>query len=157
MKTFFKILLLSVFLFGVTACGNDDDETKDITLEVNYANLNGTWRLTNWNGEEMNDDNSYVYIEFDRKEHTYVMYEKISTGKAWKRTGDFLITKEEEWGTILSGKYDYGVGPWNAEYIVTDLTSDTMKWTVKDDASDVSLYTRCNGIPADIKAAARAL
>ena len=156
MKTFFKIMLLSVFLFGVTACG-DDDEVKDIALEVNYANLNGTWRLSNWNGEDMNDDQSYVYIEFNRKERTYVLYEKVATRKAWKRTGTFNITEEDKWGYVISGTYDNGLGNWNQKYVVTDLTDNSMVWTVQDDASDVSKYTRCDGIPADIKNGTRGL
>lgn len=156
MKTFFRIMLLSVFLFGVTACG-DDYEVKDVTLEVNYANLNGTWRLSNWNGEDMNDDQSYVYIEFDRKERTYTMYEKISTGKGWKRTGKFNVEQDDKWGDVLSGTYDYGAGVWNQKYVVTDLTDNSMTWTVKGDGDDVSKYTRCDGIPEDIKAGSRGL
>lgn len=157
MNTFFKMMLLSVVLFGVTACSGDDDEAKDITLEVSYANLNGTWRLSNWNGEEINEDQSYVYIEFSRKEHTYTMYEKMSTGKAWKRTGSFNIEQDEKYGDVISGSYDYGAGNWNQKYVITDLTNDSMIWTVIEDASDVSIYTRCNGIPADIKAGTRNL
>ena len=156
MKTFFRIMLLSVFLFSVAAC-SDDDETKDIALEVNYANLNGTWRLSNWNGEDMNDDQSYVYIQFNRKERTYVMYEKISTGKAWKRTGGFLIENDDKWGYVLSGTYDNGLGAWNQEYVVTDLTDNSMKWTVIDNAEDISVYTRCESVPADIVAGTRGL
>ena len=156
MNTFFRIMLLSVFLLGITACG-DDDEMKDVALEVNYANLNGTWRLSNWNGQEVDEEQSYVYIQFNRKERTYVMYEKISTGKSWKRTGDFLIEDDRELGYVLSGTYDYGLGAWNKKYIVTDLTDNSMVWTVKDDAEDVSIYTRCENIPADIVAGTRGL
>lgn len=156
MKTLFRIMLLSVLLFSVAACG-DDDETKEAALEVSYANLHGTWRLSNWNSEDINDDQSYVYIDFNRKEHTYVMYEKMSTGKAWKRTGSFLITEDEKLGFVLSGTYDNGLGAWSQKYIVTDLTDNSMKWTMKDNASDVSIYTRCDNIPADIVAGTRGL
>lgn len=156
MKTFFRMMLLSVFLFGAAAC-SDEEEAKDITLEVNYANLNGTWRLSNWNGAEVNDDQSYVYIEFNRKERTYTMYEKVATGKAWKRTGSFSIDVDDKWGTIISGNYDFGAGDWNQKYVVTNLTETSMIWTVKGNAEDVSTYTRCDGIPADIKAGTRGL
>ena len=60
-------MLLATFV----AC-NDDDDVKDAILEVNYKNLNGTWRLSEWNGKEMNDK-LYCYITFDRKEHTYIV------------------------------------------------------------------------------------
>ena len=71
MNVFFKMLLCTMLLATFVAC-NDDDDVKDAILEVNYKNLNGTWRLSEWNGKEMNDE-LYCYITFDRKEHTYIM------------------------------------------------------------------------------------
>lgn len=156
MKTFIKIMLLSVLFFGTASCSDGDEEQKT-TLEVTYANLNGTWRLSNWMGQEINETESYVYIDFNRKDHTYTMYEKVSTGKAWKRTGSFSIIEDEKWGYVLSGNYAFGAGDWNQKYIVTDLVENSMVWTVKGDASDVSTYTRCDKIPADVQAGTRGL
>ena len=55
MNVFFKMLLCTMLLATFVAC-NDDDDVKDAILEVNYKNLNGTWRLSEWNGKEMNDE-----------------------------------------------------------------------------------------------------
>ena len=52
MNVFFKMLLCTMLLATFVAC-NDDDDVKDAILEVNYKNLNGTWRLSEWNGKEM--------------------------------------------------------------------------------------------------------
>lgn len=51
MNVFFKMLLCTMLLATFVAC-NDDDDVKDAILEVNYKNLNGTWRLSEWKGNE---------------------------------------------------------------------------------------------------------
>ena len=54
-------------------------------------------------------------------------------------------------GYIISGNYDYGTGDWYQSYIVTRLVSSgSMIWTGKDDATDVCRYERCSEVPAEI-------
>ena len=120
MNVFFKMLLCTMLLATFVAC-NDDDDVKDAILEVNYKNLNGTWRLSEWNGKEMNDE-LYCYITFDRKEHTYIMYQNLNSMYSRKLTGSFLIEEKED-GFILSGTYDFGKGDWANKYIVTEISS----------------------------------
>lgn len=155
MKFFFNIIALCFCLsLTVVSCSNDDEVSAPY-LEVNYASLNGTWILTEWRGLPL-ENGQYVYITFDRKEHTFVMYENMGSMYSHKSTGSFEIEVDDELGSILTGEYDYDNGSWNT-YIVKEMTATTMKWIVKDDAEDVSVYTRCSEIPEDILAGSRCI
>ena len=154
MNVFFKMLLCTMLLATFVAC-NDDDDVKDAILEVNYKNLNGTWRLSEWNGKEMNEE-LYCYITFDRKEHTYIMYQNLNSMYSRKLTGSFLIEEKED-GFILSGTYDFGKGDWANKYIVTEMLDNSMKWIVKDNQEDISVYVRCEKVPDDILTRTRSL
>ncbi len=46
--------------------------------------------------------------------------------------------------------YDYENGDWSHRYIIRDLYSDRMTWIATDDAGNVSVYVRCDGIPQEI-------
>ena len=60
------MLLLTMALF--MSCGDDDEVKLPDMKDVNYANIAGTWRLSEWNGEKIDGDTRYYYIKFDRKE-----------------------------------------------------------------------------------------
>lgn len=132
---------------GFTSCREDADEPVAYEA-VNYSTLSGTWTLTEHNGQPV-EEGRYVYITFDRKEHTFVMYDNMSSMYSHKSTGTYLITEDDTDGYILTGEYDFSHAPWR-EYVVSEMTSDTMKWTVRDDASDVSVYTRCAAVPDEV-------
>lgn len=154
MKYIIKIMLCFSLLFAVTAC-DDDDEVPVVYEEVNYATLNGTWTLTEWNGEAL-EEGQYVYITFNRREHTFEMYENMGSMYSHKTTGTFEVEEDDELGYIISGQYDYSGNEW-AEYIVSEMTDTTMKWTNVDDESDVCIYTRCDEVPEDIVSGSRSL
>lgn len=149
MKTLFNLMLLSMFLFCFASCS--DDEMEEVpALEVNYANLEGTWKLTEWNGQPI-ADGTYCYISLVRKDKTYKIYQKFDSMYARLITGTYFIEQDDYLGYIISGTYDYGMGDWNKSYIVTDLLqSGSMIWTVKDDDTDVSKYERCDKVPEEI-------
>ena len=151
MKILFRIMTLFVRLFSIVAC-EDEDDAKVETLAVTPANLNGTWQLSEWNGQLL-AEGTYCYITFVRKDATFEMYQKFDSMYARYLTGTFSIEKDDYLGYIISGKYDHSLGGrWNSSYIVTELLpSGSMVWTVKDDAGDVSKYIRCDGVPASIK------
>ncbi|WP_303012875.1 lipocalin family protein [uncultured Bacteroides sp.] len=155
MKFFFRIIALCFCLSLTVASCSNDEEVSVPYLEVNYASLNGTWMLTEWRGAPL-EEGQYVYITFDRKEHTFVMYENMGSMYSHESTGSFEVEEDDELGTVLTGEYDYDNGSWNT-YIVTEMTATTMKWTVKGDAEDVSVYTRCPEIPEDILAGSRSI
>lgn len=147
MKTLFRMMALFMLLIGFTAC--EDDEETVSTLEVNYANLNGTWQLAEWNGQPL-AEGIYCYITFVRKDKTYKMYQNLNSMYARCVSGTFTVENDDYLGYIISGDYDL-IGEWTHSYIVTDLLpSGSMTWTVKDDSSDVSKYVRCDGVPSNI-------
>ncbi|MDO4163273.1 MAG: lipocalin family protein [Bacteroides sp.] len=154
MKTLFRMMALFLLLFGFSACSDDDEVVTEQPLTVNYANLSGTWKLTEWNGQPLADD-TYCYITFVRKDHTYLMYQKFDSMYARLITGTFTIEEDDYLGYLISGTYDYGRGDWSSTYIVNDLYSSSMTWIVEDDASDVSKYERCDSVPEDIVNEAR--
>lgn len=149
MKTLFKIMALFMLLFNFAACGDDDEEVQIQQLPVNYANLDGTWKLTEWNGQALPEGN-YVYISFTRRDHTFKIYQKMDSMYARLITGTFTIEEDEYLGYVINGEYDYDNGDWNNKYIVVLLENGTMTWTVKDDEEDVSRYERCDAIPDEI-------
>ena len=64
-------------------------------------------------------------------------------------TGSFTLTEDDDYGILLSGIYDYSDVEWG-DYIVTEMTENTMKWSRKDNIGDVSVYTRVSAVPDDI-------
>ncbi|MBQ8520996.1 MAG: lipocalin family protein [Bacteroides sp.] len=155
MKTLFGVMAMFMLMFGFTSCSEDDEEVTVPALEVNYVNVNGTWKLTEWNGNPI-PENVYCYIVFKRKDHTFKMYQKFDSMYARCITGEFVIEQDEYWGSMISGTYDYGMGNWNNTYIVTDLLeTGSMIWTVKGDDTDISKYERCDEVPAGVMAEAQ--
>lgn len=164
MKTLFRMMALFALLAGMASCSDDDDETlvKPV-LEVNYANVAGTWRLSEWNGESIDGDTRYYYITFNRKEEDgkrkYTVYTNLNSFVSERITGDFLLDTDEDLGDLISGKYDYKLSmddEWEHTYIITNLYDDSMTWTAKEQADEVRVYTRCSEVPADIVAGTRA-
>ena len=65
MKNILKLMALFAFLLCFISC--DEDEKAEIpTLPVTAANLNGTWQLSECNGQPMSEG-TYFYINFNRK------------------------------------------------------------------------------------------
>lgn len=153
-KLIFKTALFIMFAVGFMAC-NKDNEEPVVYETVNYATINGTWMLTEFNGKAL-EEGQYVYITFNRKEHTFEMYDNMGSMYSHKSTGTFEITEDDELGYILTGEYDFSHDLWN-EYIVSEMTDETMKWTVKDNAEDVSVYTKCAEVPEDVLTGSRSL
>ena len=119
-----------MFAVGFMACSKDNEEPV-VYETVNYATINGTWMLTE-------------------------MYDNMGSMYSHKSTGTFEITEDDEIGYILTGEYDFSHDAWK-EYVVSEMTAETMKWTVKDDAEDISVYTRCAEIPEDVLNGSRSL
>lgn len=162
MKKFFEyvaILVLSVAF--LSACNDDEPVPGPQDIPVNYANISGTWRLAEWNGEQM-DDKRYLYMVIERRpdEETGLrkieLYQNIDSSKSRHLTGTYELEEDEDLGTIIRGIYDHSSGFWNNSYIINGLTDGQMVWTVEEDASDVSVYIRCQEIPEDILNGTRA-
>lgn len=152
MKTIFKITMFFALLLIATACSNNDEPVMgNLPLEATYTNVAGTWELTNWNGEPL-AEGLYCYLELDRRSQSFVIYDNMNSMYANKLTGTFTLAKDKKDETVdlISGKYDYDGGSWSNVYQIV-LFEGRMEWTVQGDATDVSIYERCNEIPEDIK------
>ena len=104
-KLIFRTALFIMFAVGFAACDKDNEEPV-VYETVNYATINGTWMLTELNGKAL-EEGQYVYITFNRKEHTFEMYDNMGSMYSHKSTGTFEITEDDELGYVLTGEYDF--------------------------------------------------
>ena len=108
MKNILKLMALFAFVLCFASC--DDDEKVEIpALPVTAANLNGTWQLSEWNGQAL-AEGTYCYITFNRRELTFEMYQKFDSMYARYITGSFNIENDPYLGYVISGEYDFGNG-----------------------------------------------
>lgn len=148
MKKLLRGALYAMFAMALISC-NDDEEYVVPTLDVTPNNIAGEWRLESWNNAPL-AEGSYIYINFERTDRTYTLYQNVDSSSARTLTGRYYISADMELGAIIRGDYDYGAGEWSHRYIVKDLTAESMTWIAKDNTDDVSVYVRCE-IPEQIK------
>ena len=150
MKKIFNLLMLfAVALFA--AC---DETVEPIeTLEVKPYNMEGTWMLAELNGSAL-VDSTYVYLVLDRR-CTYEIYENTASMYPVLFTGKYELEYDWRVGDVISGSYDYELGAWGHEYVITDLYKESMVWTAKDDASYVQKFVRVDAVPTEIVEAVR--
>ena len=148
-KIFNRLMLFAVALFA--AC---DETVEPIeTLEVKPYNMEGTWMLAELNGSAL-ADSTYVYLVLDRR-CTYEIYENTASMYPVLFTGKYELEYDWRVGDVISGSYDYELGAWGHEYVITDLYKESMVWTAKDDASYVQKFVRVDAVPAEIVEAVR--
>ena len=109
------LMLLAVVLLA--AC--EPIDTTVPTLEVKPYNLEGAWMLAEMNGAAL-ADGSYVYLVIDRR-YTYEIYENTASMYPVLFTGEYKLEYDWRVGDVISGTYDYELGAWGHEYIMTDL------------------------------------
>ncbi len=152
MKHLLKYLSIALLSFVFLSC--DKEPVKDLsepTLAVTPTNINGAWRLTEWNSAEL-PDGRYFYIEFIRRGMLYKSYENTSSAEVHKETGEYnILTDESLGGSVILGRFDNFMGQeWNHRYIVTGLTATRMVWTATDNPEDISVFERIEAIPSEI-------
>lgn len=166
MKNIFTTLLLAATCL-LSACNDDDAPAVKEYLPVTYANIAGTWKLSEWNGEATTDDR-YCYLVIERKANeetgnrALTMYTNIDSDKSRTITSvyeleDNIEMDEDPATAIIKGIYDHSAGFWNNDYLISEVDSDRMVWTVTEDADDISVYVRCEAVPEDIVAGTRAI
>ena len=139
--------LLVVATTLITSCEKPAPLPSEERIAVTYAALDGCWQLTMWQGEPIAEE-TYLYIEFDRKEHRYTMWDNIDSMYATDTTGTFTITEEEDGTYTLSGTYDYGVGDWSSEYqVILWNKGKNMKWKSRNGSHQVMDFVRVDEIP----------
>lgn len=146
-KAFFRIVVILFSVLYLQGCSDEDSVTPEPSLAVTPANIAGTWMLVEWNGVQLNDS-VYCYITFNRRERTYVMYQKFDSMYARRITGTYSIDEDRALGAVISGTYDYGMGEWNNTYVVSDLyASGSMVWSAVGNFEDICRYVRCDAVP----------
>lgn len=131
MRLFRLFFTTSVAMLAALAsgCQTPDSEREPEQIKaVTYYTIDGVWRLTELNDKPLSED-TMLYIDFDRKEHRFEMWDNFDSMYMTKTTGMFAIEQDEYERYILSGWYDYGVGDWASDYIVEmTILGDYMLW-----------------------------
>lgn len=131
MRLFRLFFTTSVAMLTALAsgCQTPDSEREPEQIKaVTYYTIDGVWELTELNDKSLSED-TMLYIDFDRKEHRFEMWDNFDSMYMTKTTGMFAIEQDEYERYILSGWYDYGVGDWASDYIVEmTILGDYMLW-----------------------------
>ena len=149
MNSIFKFAFALVALLAMVSCSEKISDSDFLNVTPN--NISGSWRLESSCGEPL-AEGLYVYIDFDRKERSFEMFQNTDSFATRCITGRYFIYTDYEAGAVIRGDYDYGNGAWEHRYVVTDLTKSRMTWTALDNEEFVNVYVRCE-IPELIRAA----
>lgn len=144
-----RVLICAAFAVALVSCvSKEDAEPQPVYLEVNANNISGNWQLVEWNGGALNEV-TYMYVKFIRNDKTFKMWANMDsfTDVPHYSTGEFSIDTDEEFGAVITGKYDYQAGFWSHDYIVNDLTEESMIWVARDDQNFVQKFVRVESIP----------
>ena len=147
MRLLQRIVATLIVVATIAGCEKPAPLPTEEKIAVTYAALDGCWRLSMWQGAPMAED-TYLYIEFDRREHRYPLWDNIDSMYATDTTGTFAITEEEDGTYTLSGTYDYGVGDWSSDYRV-ELTNkgERMQWISRSGSFQTMDFVRIEAIP----------
>ncbi len=152
MKNWLKMMALSLVAMAFWGC-EEKSTPEPSLLEVTPNNIAGSWELESFQDGLQLAEGSYVYIDFERKDRTYVLYQNTDSFSARCITGRYNILTDPELGSVIRGNYDYENGEWNHRYIVRELTANRMIWVAVDDPSEVSVYRKVSEIPEEILSA----
>lgn len=148
----FRILILAA-VAAILSLGLDSCTKKELPeqeMEISPTNLAGTWQLAQWNGAPL-PSSAFFYIVLERRDRSFIIYQNIDSMLPRRITGTWNLETDPYLGSVISGTYDYGVGNWSNEYVISSLMpSGTVIWAVKGNPKDVTLYTRCDTVPSDI-------
>ena len=147
MRLLQRLVATLIVVATIAGCEKPAPLPTEEKIAVTYAALDGCWQLSMWQGAPMAED-TYLYIEFDRREHRYTMWDNIDSMYATDTTGTFAITEEEDGTYTLSGTYDYGVGDWSSDYHVTlSNEGERMQWISRSGSFQAMDFVRIEAIP----------
>ncbi len=131
------------------ACTKDQSYEDDSAHQLRHYKIAGTRQLTSWNGKEIAaDEETYCYLILKSKDSAFEIYQNVDSPYSRHLTGNFKLSYDEDKGiNKVSGWYDYNAGLWASDYIVSEVSENSMTWT---SGSEVCIYTRCAAIPEDI-------
>lgn len=146
MRLLQRLVATLIVVATIAGCEKPAPLPTEEKIAVTYAALDGCWQLSMWQGAPMAED-TYLYIEFDRREHRYTMWDNIDSMYATDTTGTFAITEEEDGTYTLSGTYDYGVGDWSNDYrVVLTHEGEHMQWRALS-ANQTMDFVRVEAMP----------
>ena len=147
MRLLQRLVATLIVVATIAGCEKPAPLPTEEKIAVTYAALDGCWQLSMWQGAPMAED-TYLYIELDRREHRYTMWDNIDSMYATDTTGTFAITEEEDGTYTLSGTYDYGVGDWSSDYRVTlSNEGERMQWISRSGSFQTMDFVRIEAIP----------
>jgi lipopolysaccharide export LptBFGC system permease protein LptF len=137
-------LLLLLASLSVTSCQKPAPIPQEESIAVTYNSIAGCWQLSHLQGVPLSEQ-THLYIEFERKEPRFVMWDNLNSMYTVQSTGTYTITEQEDGSYTLSGTYDNGVGAWSNDYSVslTDLGA-RMLWHSSGEVLD---FVRIDSIP----------
>ena len=138
MKFLREILSLAIMasMLLISGCDkeNESNNTKVQNMAVTYYTIDGVWSLAEWNDAPL-AEGTLLYIDLDRKEHRFEMWDNLNSMYPTMRSGSFMLSVDDMQRDIISGWYDYSVGDWGDDYIV-ELNADGDKMTWRAVSSD---------------------
>ena len=150
MNRFKSIFVMLTVALSAVSCGKQELPVIEY-LDVTPNNIAGEWKLIKWSGSDL-DEGSYFYMDLVRKDRKFTVYQNFDSMADMSHvvSGEFNIETDEDLGAVISGMYDYDEGFWAHEYVVRNLTKDSMEWVAVDDDTFVQTFIRCS-IPEEYK------
>ena len=150
-KNFIRLAFSVLAFLCLQACEKAHSYIDDSDPVLSAYQLSGSWQLTKWRGETFDGAGRYCYLKFESKDGRFELYQNFDSAQPRHITGTFTLKYDEKTGrNIIKGVYDHASGYWNNDYVISDFGEQSMIWTVKNDETDVSVYSRCDGIPLGI-------
>lgn len=112
----FAIVATASFVTGCDKQSEVENAQKQ-NMAVTYYTIDGVWQLVEWNDAPL-AEGTLLYIDLDRKEHRFEMWDNLSSMYPTMRSGSFLLSVDDMQRDIISGWYDFGVGDWANDYVV---------------------------------------
>jgi hypothetical protein len=140
MKHLQQLLLITLGALLVIGCQHPEPEPQpEPQPEVSYKNMEGTWRLEEWNGDKLTEG-AFLFVEFDQQQR-FTMWDNLGSMYTQERTGSYTISQNSDNKYILTGTYDYGVGDWAHSYKVEmQRDGEDMLWSTDTESMLFSYY-----------------
>ena len=151
MRRYITLLFAALALCCCTK--NEEAEKLEPLIDVTPVNLAGVWMLTSYDNGATLQQGDYVYISFERSERTYTIYQNIGTMYSDIKSGHYFIETDTMLGAVIRGNYgtdEYNYFDWSHRYIV-ELRASTMRWIATDDSENISVYTRVESLPEELR------
>ena len=140
----FAMVLVAILAMGCTKPGYNGSPFLDVTPN----NISGVWSLKSYDGGQNLEEGTFYYIEFDRKDKTFVSYDNLGSMEVFKNSGRYDIVTDG--AAVIRGMYDFGRGDWEHSYYVRNLTQKSMVWVATDDETISQVYERAE-LPEELK------